>query len=160
MADEPLDYARWIAEALVDVARRALRTVSSHGLPGEHHLLLTFRTDAPGVVIPQSLRKRFPTEMSIVLQHQFWGLEVSDEAFSVSLRFSGALRQLTVPFDALTAFVDPSVQLALQFRVVEAAGAPPASLPPPEPRAESPASAPSAGDRPENVIAFDAFRKK
>jgi hypothetical protein len=161
MADEPLDYPRWIAEALVDVARRALRSVAEQGLPGEHHFFVTFRTDAPGVFIPQSLRNRFPTEMTIVLQHQFWGLDVSDEAFSVSLRFSGAVQQLTVPFGALTAFVDPSVGLGLQFRVgAKTDGAAP-STEAPEAKADGPPpSAPSGNDRSENVIAFDAFRKK
>lgn len=160
MADEPLDYPRWIAEALVEVARRALRSVAEQGLPGEHHFFVTFRTDAPGVFIPQSLRNRFPTEMTIVLQHQFWGLDVTEETFSVSLRFSGAVQQLTVPFAALTAFVDPSVGLGLQFQV-PAEGDRSAPSEAPEAKAEgSPPPAPSGSDRSENVIAFDAFRKK
>ncbi len=158
MADLSLDYPHWIAEALLEVARRALRTAAERGLPGEHHFFVTFRTDAPGVVLPPSLRARFPAEMTIVLQHQFWDLEVTDQAFSVALRFSGVRHRLGVPFSALTAFVDPSVKLGLQFQ-------PPAgeaSAPEPaEPKAGE-AAAPASGDKPrlEKVVAFDALRKR
>jgi hypothetical protein len=159
MAEPPFDYPRWIAEALVEVARRALREVAESGLPGEHHFLLTFRTDAPGVLIPQNLRNHFPQEMTIVLQHQFWGLAVTDEAFSVSLRFSGTVQQVTVPFAALTAFVDPSVGLGLQFRAAAEPGdpGPPTAASEPEPET---ASTPASAGGGKNVIAFEAFRKK
>lgn len=159
MPDESLDYPRWIAEALVDVARRALRTVAEQGLPGDHHFFITFRTGDPGVLMPRNLQARFPAEMTIVLQHQFWGLEVTDQAFSVALRFSGARQQLSIPFAALTAFVDPSVGLGLRFQPAAKA-----SPPPPEPleaTMEEPAASAASGlDRSENVLAFDAFRKK
>ena len=159
MAEPSFDYPRWIAEALVEVARRALRAVAESGLPGEHHFYLSFRTDAPGVFIPQNIRSRFPHEMTIVLQHQFWGLAVTDQAFTVSLRFSGTVQQVTVPFEALTAFVDPSVGLGLQFRPATDTGELAASTAASQPEPETPSTPPSTeGGR--NVIAFEAFRKK
>jgi hypothetical protein len=116
MAEEdPLDYARLVREALRDVPRQALRLAASEGLPGEHHFYLTFRTDAPGVELPAGLRQRYPLEMTIVLQQQFWGLEVGDDAFSVTLRFGGAPQRVTIPLAALTAFVDPSVPFGLRL---------------------------------------------
>jgi hypothetical protein len=144
MVETTFDYPRWIAEALVDVARRALRVVAEDGLPGVHHFYRTLRTDAPGVLLPQSLRNRFPQEMTIVLQHQFWGLAVTDEAFSVSLRFSGARQQITVPFAALIAFADPSVELGLRFRPSAAE----AGAPSPTPRAGSPTEPDSGPETP------------
>jgi hypothetical protein len=115
MADEPLDYARWYREALLEVARRALRRAAREGLPGEHHFYLSFRTGHPGVSVPPSVRARHPEEMTVVLQHQYWDLAVGDDAFSVTLRFGGAPERLHVPFAALTAFVDPAAEFGLRF---------------------------------------------
>ena len=97
------DYPALVRNALVGLIRDLLRGVAEAGLPGDHHFYLTFRTDAPGVVLSAGQRQRFPKEMTIVLQHQYWGLEVGEEAFSVTLRFGGAPERLTVPFAALSA---------------------------------------------------------
>jgi uncharacterized protein len=112
---ERIDYPRIIQEALRDVVRRVLAQVSEHGLPGEHHFLIAFQTRHPGVRVPQFLRDMYPDEIKIMLQHQFWDLEVDEELFSITLSFNAARQRLTVPFAAVTAFVDPSVELVLRF---------------------------------------------
>jgi hypothetical protein len=122
MEDDPqqqveslLPYERWIANALRHVVVQAIEHVMKHGLPGGHHFYIAFRTTYPGVVIPPRLRAQYPEEMTIVLQHQFWDLKVTDEAFEVGLSFGGVAERLLVPFDAIKAFADPSVQFTLQF---------------------------------------------
>ena len=104
-----------VQRALLGLVREALRIVSNEGLPGEHHFVLAFRTDAPGVVVPARLRAQYPQEMSIVVQHVFRDLAVDDDRFSVTLRFGGAAEHLVVPFAALVAFVDPSAHFGLRF---------------------------------------------
>ena len=104
-----------VERALRGVLREALGYVAEQGLPGEHHLYITFRTDHPEVDIPDRLRERYPSEMTIVLQYQFWGLEVSQDGFAVTLTFSDVPERLVVPFDAVIAFADPSVRFGLQF---------------------------------------------
>src|SRR5581483_2656542 len=106
-------------EALRGVVRQALAVASERGLPGQHHFYLTFRTAHPGVRLADHLRQRHPDEMTIVLQHQFWGLEIGRDEFSVTLSFNGQHERLTIPFAAISAFVDPSVQFGLQFSVTE-----------------------------------------
>jgi hypothetical protein len=158
MSDDPLDYTRLVREALLEVPRQALRVVAREGLPGEHHFYLTFRTTHPGVRISQSLRARHPEEMTVVLQHQYWDLAVGDDAFSVTLRFDRVPERLHVPFQALTGFVDPGGEFALQFdrpgeaRVVQ------------EPRDDGAAPSESAGGedgeaRTANVVDIRAFRR-
>src|SRR3712207_349692 len=107
-----LPYARWAEEAMRAVVADALAYTAEHGLPGEHHFYLTFRTDLPGVSIPGHLKARYPQEMTIVLQHRFWDLKLDREAgiFSVGLSFGGVPATLTVPLRALTAFADPHVR--------------------------------------------------
>jgi hypothetical protein len=114
-----LPYDQWMEDALRQVVMRAVRHAATEGLPGQHHYYITFRTDFPGVVIPQRLREKYPEEMTIVLQHQYENLGVDEAAgsFAVSLWFGGILSPLTVPFDAVSAFVDPHVQYGLRFRV-------------------------------------------
>src|SRR3546814_13502612 len=104
-----------LQEALRSVVRGVLEKISGEGMPGDHHLYVTFRTGHPGVAIPQRLRETYPEEMTIVLQHQFFGLEIKDDAFEVTLSFNRSLERLRVPFAALTAFVDPSVNFGLQL---------------------------------------------
>jgi hypothetical protein len=111
-----------VEDALRGVVGKALSQVAKRGLPGDHHFYITFRSDDPGVQIPDHLRQRYPSEMTIVLQHQFWGLEVGEEAFSVTLTFSDVPERLTVPYAALVAFADPSVRFGLQFDVAEGQG--------------------------------------
>ena len=149
---EPLRYDRMVEEALRGVVRRSLAHVAKNGFPGNHHFYLTFRTAAPGVVLPEHLRAQYPDEMTIVLQYQFWGLEVEADAFEVTLSFNKVHERLRVPFAALTGFVDPSVRFALQFKG-EAGAATAASTP-------VAAAGEEASDKAARVVALDAFRKK
>ena len=111
-----------VENALRGVVRAALEHTVAYGLMGDHHFYLTFRTHAPGVALPDFLRERYPDEMTIVLQHQFADLQVTDDAFSVSLSFDNQPAQLNIPFAALSAFVDPSVKFGLQFNVDDETG--------------------------------------
>ena len=117
MATDLIGYGRLVEEALRHVVREALVKAAREGIPDPHHFYITFRTDHPGVAIPASLRERYPSEMTIVLQHQFWDLEVDDRGFGVNLSFSGVPRRLVVPFAAVKVFADPSVEFGLQFQV-------------------------------------------
>ena len=115
------DYIRYdilAQNALREVVRTVMADAAKKGLLGEHHFKISFDTTAPGVRLSPRLREQYPQEMTIVLQHQFWDLEVSDEAFEVGLSFSGIPERLRVPFDAITGFFDPSVEFGLQFATV------------------------------------------
>lgn len=161
-----IDYSALVEGALRGVVREVLAEVATGGLPGRHHLYLTFRTGHPEVVMPDTLRARYPTDMTIVLQHEFWGLEVDDHGFAVTLSFSNAPQRLEVPFEALTVFADPSVEFGLQFSAPEAdseategeatdeQGRPAPVEPLPLPAS---ASRPSGGGE---VVTLDRFRKK
>jgi hypothetical protein len=112
-----IPYDEIVQEALRDVVGRVLREVEqSGGLPGDHHFYITFNTRMPGVSIPKHLSERFPEEMTIVIQHRFWDLKVEDDTFSVGLSFGGVPATLTVPFAAVTDFVDPAVDFSLKFQ--------------------------------------------
>lgn len=115
--DSLIPYDEVVQEALRAVVGRVLHSVETSGLPGDHHFYITFKTGAPGVSIPKQLSARFPDEMTIVLQHKFWDLKVSDHRFEVGLSFSQVPCHLVVPYAAITAFVDPSVDFALHFQV-------------------------------------------
>ncbi|WP_374632289.1 SspB family protein [Ferrovibrio sp.] len=123
MAGKLLDYNLLVENALRGAVREALKRAAEFGLPGNHHFYITFRTDQPGVDIPAFLHERYPDEMTIVLQHQFWGLEPGEDKFQVTLSFNKAPERLVIPYAALTAFADPSVQFGLQFRVQPSAEA-------------------------------------
>ncbi|MDR1031575.1 MAG: ClpXP protease specificity-enhancing factor SspB [Holosporales bacterium] len=110
-----MDYNLMMQKALLGVVRDILMHIKTFGLEDEHHLYISFRTNVNGVVIPASLRQKFPEEMTIVLQYQFWDLCVTDEYFSIKLSFSGKPESIKVPFYALTKIFDPSVQFGLQF---------------------------------------------
>lgn len=120
-SENALRYDRMVEDALLSVVHRSLTYAAEKGLPGEHHFYITFRTDHPGVDIPNHLRERYPGEMTIILQYQFWDLEVGDDIFSVTLSFSDVPEKLTIPFDAVAAFADPSVRFGLQFDVGDSA---------------------------------------
>ena len=123
MAQDLFDYPKMVETALRGVMREALARTAREGLPGDHHFYVTFRTHAPGVGIPNHLLGKFPDEMTIVLQHQFWDLVVTEEGFEVGVSFSGIPERLAVPFAAIKGFFDPSVQFGLQFEeMVGAAG--------------------------------------
>jgi uncharacterized protein len=120
------DYIRYdiLAQAaLRGVVRTVLADAAKKGLPGEHHFKITFNTTAPGVRLSTRMRARYPQDMTIVLQHQFWDLTVSDTIFEVGLSFGGVTERVAVPFEAVTAFFDPAVQFGFQFETIEGAAA-------------------------------------
>ncbi|MBB5692845.1 SspB family protein [Muricoccus pecuniae] len=160
-----LPYDRWTEEAMRNVALRALEFAARNGLPGEHHFYLTFRTDHPETKVPGHLKARYPQEMTIVLQHQFWDLKVdrAEQKVSVGLSFGGAAANLVIPFAALVAFWDPHVRVGLRFGEMTAPDAEGETVPeaveseplppPPEPQAEKP-------ETPAQVVSLDAFRRR
>ena len=163
MADDMIGYEQLMQDALRSVVRAALQEAASpRGLPGKHHFYITFRTHAPGVVIPDHLSARYPDEMTIVLEHQFWDLEVYPDRFRVILKFSGQPHPIVIPFVAITRFFDPSVKFGLQFehphqdeaRMVSGDSAQTA---PAAPQATAQDAEPSDGA---SVVSLDAFRKK
>lgn len=146
MAADHIRYDILAQDALRGVVRKVLADAAKQGLPGEHHFFVTFDTCAEGVRLSQRMRAQYPKEMTIVLQHQFWDLVVSEESFEVGLSFGGIPERLSVPFAAVKQFHDPSVEFGLQFEQIgapapEATEAPPASPPAKRGRAaEMPAS--------------------
>jgi hypothetical protein len=150
-----LRYGQLMEQAARGVVRQVLAQAATQGLPGAHHFYITFRTRFPGVALPDHLLAKFPDEMTVVLEHQFWDLDVKEEVFSVTLTFNGKPEHLTIPFDAITVFADPSVKFGLEFhRAGEASDA--ASAPS---EAKS-AIKPKADAKPGEVVALDSFRKK
>jgi hypothetical protein len=155
-----LRYDKMVEEALRGVVRDVLADAAANGLPGTHHFYVTFRTGFPGCTLPDYLRKEYPEEMTVVLEHQYWDLEVTEARFAVTLSFKNRPERLTIPFDAVTAFADPSVKFGLQFQ--------PLTPEPPESSTEAPPRggklkvvkptkpAGKSGD----VVTLDAFRKK
>ncbi len=121
MSNDVIRYDLLTQEALRGVMREALLVAARRGsTPGEHHFYITFRTNATGVEMSHFLREQYPQEMTIVIQHQFWDLEVFENKFAVVLKFGGTPQTLQIPFRAVTKFVDPSVQLGLEFIAVQA----------------------------------------
>ena len=173
----PSDHIRYdllAQQALRGVIQRVLADVAKNGLPGDHHFYISFDTNAPGVRISSRLREKYPQEMTIVLQHQFWDLIVTDEGFEVGLSFNGVPERLGVPFAAIKGFFDPSVNFGLQFAPsldgAEQPSAQPAAsdtpaLPDPMPPAAG-SSAEGHGEKPDQptgggeVVRLDRFRKK
>jgi uncharacterized protein len=130
MSKDLIRYDLLVQDALKSVVRKVLADAAKDGLSGDHHFYVSFRTDFPGVRLSQRLREKYPQDMTIVLQHQFWDLGLTEHAFEVGLSFSGVPERLLVPFDAVTGFFDPSVQFGLKFEIGEAAeegGAAPAA---------------------------------
>lgn len=167
MQEHSLPYDKWIEQALRGVIGKALAHAVEHGLPGDHHFYITFRTDAEGVGLAPRLRAQYPEAMTIVLQHQFWDLEVDDAGFGVTLKFRGKAERLRVPFAAVTGFADPVVNFGLQLKVAPFGGGEDGDIG--EQGASEPATdlsgagtgaaADDAAERGE-VIALDKFRKK
>lgn len=159
MAEDSLRYDKMVEDALRGVVRDALTVTAENGLFGDHHFYITFRTRAPGVRVSAPILARHPDEMTIVLQHQFWDLQVVDDIFEVTLSFSGVSERLTVPFSAVTGFADPSAKFGLQFQVeddfIDEDEFEDEPAPAPAPTSED--EAPVEGAK---VIALDAFRKK
>lgn len=152
MGRDLLRYDRMVEDALRGVVRQSLAEIAKNGFPGNHHFYLTFRTGHPGVVLSEQLKAQYPDDMTIVLQYQFWGLEVDDDGFEVTLSFNKVHERLRVPFAALSGFVDPAVQFGLQFKgEVSAADAL---------RATGEAVSEGAVGKSGQVVTLDAFRKK
>ncbi len=168
MTQDMMDYPKMVEQAMRSVVREALNRAAETGLPGVHHFYITFRTRDAGVMISDTLAARFPEEMTIVLENQFWGLEISDEGFSVTLSFGGRQERLVVPFAALTSFVDPSVKFGLQFGNGAAVNEQDAATPVasvdnsadrPDETADTPPAEP-AEPGVARIIPLDEFRKK
>lgn len=118
MENQPIDemnYEKLVQDALRGAIPRALRKIQKNGPPGAHHFYITLKTKAPGVSLPGDVLAKYPDEMTIVLQHQFWALEVWEDRFDVQLKFGGIGKTLVVPYAAVTRFYDPAVQFLLQF---------------------------------------------
>ena len=186
MADDHIRYDILAQDALRGVMRKVLVEVARTGLPGNHHFFITFLTNAPGVRVSSRLRERYPEQMTIVLQFQYWDLKVTDTGFEVGLSFSDVPEKLEVPFAAVRGFYDPSVNFELEFDVKSEPAAPVAldvlveKKPEPAPtkvpaiggkKAEARAKAEPAAKKPTveaadngqkgaDVVSLDAFRKK
>jgi hypothetical protein len=162
MAEDLMRYDLLAQEALRGVVRASLRKIVKTGLPGDHHFYIAFDTRYPGVRLSERLDKKYPREMTIVLQHQYWNLQVREDEFEVELSFDNIPERLVVPFNAIKGFLDPHVQFGLQFETVKMdvpAKEPEAPAKPaiePAPAAE-PATAEAEAGR---VVSLDSFRKK
>ena len=157
MATDHIRYDVLARDALRGVLRRVLADAAEHGLPGEHHFYIGFRTQYPGVEVPRFLREQYPEEVTIILQNQFWGLEVGPEDFSVLLSFGGSRQRLYVPFAALTTFGDPSANFGLRFQEAGTPDAPEAAAEAPRP---GPVAVPAPPPREGDVIRFDPSRRR
>jgi hypothetical protein len=176
MAEDLIRYDILAQDALRGVVRKVLSEVARTGLPGEHHFFITFATRAAGVRVSSRLLAQYPEEMTIVIQHQFWDLTVTEHAFEVGLSFNNVPERLLVPFTAVKGFVDPSVQFGLQFEVAPRAESVAETKPEPtkptlsvpavpapkavEPKADEPPEKPKGEAVEAEVVSLDAFRKK
>jgi hypothetical protein len=176
MPEDLMRYDLLAQNALKGVVRDALKIAETTGLPGEHHFYIAFNTKHPGVELSEKIATRYPREMTIVLQHQYWNLKVHDDSFEVELSFDNVPEHLLIPFDAVKGFLDPAVQFGLQFETVAQ------DRKPREPEANKPASAKSdkagkpgktdteaksagtddspAEEDADKVVSLDMFRKK
>jgi hypothetical protein len=172
-----LRYDQMVETAMRGVVREALARAAANGLPGAHHFYITFKTQADGVGLAAHLASKYPDEMTIVLEHQFWDLDVREDGFDVTLSFNNRPERISIPFAAIAAFADPSVKFGLQFPAgaeaeaatrstrpisakLEAPKAKPVEAPEPvAKRAGRLVGKPTAG-KPGEVVALDAFRKK
>ena len=173
MPEDLMRYDQLAQAALKGVVREALRKVEKTGLPGEHHFFIQFNTRFPGVSIGERLATKYPREMTVVLQHQFFNLQVSEERFQVELSFDNVPEKLVIPFASVKGFLDPAVQFGLQFEVapteeVDVSEPKPETKPKAETKTklekkpakeETPAEEENAAEKP-NVVSLDAFRKK
>ncbi len=161
MARSAIDYGRMVEQALRTVVRDVLRRLATEGLPPPHHFYITFRTSDPGVELPDYLRERYPTEMTVVLQYQYWDLEVDDEGLSVTLSFNDVPHRIRIPFHAIKVFADPGAEFGLQFTLE------PEIVPLAQPERKPQPAGRKAEERREGqpeggaeIVALDRFRKK
>lgn len=159
MSEDFLRYDLMIEAALRDVVREALENVALNGLPGEHHFYITFLTEFPGVTVPDYLKKQYQEEMTIVLQYQFFGLKLEDDALQVTLSFNNVKERIVIPIDAITTFADPSVNFALEFQGTSNGGDDGEGEAKPEATAEGDQKT-DADEKRGEVISLDKFRKK
>jgi hypothetical protein len=159
MPQDLFQYEKMVEAALRGVVRDALRRAAGEGLRSAHHFYIGFATGMPGVEIPDYLHAKYPEEMTIVLQHQFWDLEVEEERFAVTLSFQKELERLVVPFAAVRSFADPSVNFALEFAAPEHATERPTARPAAVPAPIVPPAKPPEKSGAE-VVALDKFRKR
>tara|TARA_R110002073_G_scaffold301377_1_gene468809 strand:+ start:348 stop:845 length:498 start_codon:yes stop_codon:yes gene_type:complete len=152
-------YERMVERALKSVVRDSIQEVAEKGFLGEQHFYISFLTNYPGVMIADVLRAQYADQMTVVLQHQFYNLEVSDDHFEVTLSFNKKLERLSIPFDALVSFADPAVGFGLQF---QPPGTRTAATADDEDDDDptSPGDGPEGGEPAGQVISLDAFRKK
>ncbi|WNV09084.1 SspB family protein [Tardiphaga sp. 709] len=171
MATDHIRYDVLARDALRGVLRRVLIDAAEHGLPGEHHFFITFVSTADGVKLSPRLLAQYPEEMTVILQHQFWDLVVTEDRFEVGLSFNGIPERLVVPFNAIKSFYDPSVQFGLQFETetavetpaagaTSAATAASALAAPPAPPAPASEEEPQKSGEGAEVVRLDRFRKK
>jgi uncharacterized protein len=171
MATDHIRYDVLARDALRGVLRRVLIDAAEHGLPGEHHFFITFVSTADGVKLSPRLLAQYPEEMTVILQHQFWDLVVTEDRFEVGLSFNGIPERLVVPFNAIKSFYDPSVQFGLQFETetavetpaagaTSAASAASALAAPPAPPAPALEEEPPKSGEGAEVVRLDRFRKK
>jgi hypothetical protein len=160
MTKDFIGYKALTDAALRGVVRGALKQVEKHGLVGSHHFRLSFRTRFPGVEIPDFLLEQYPEEMTIILQHQFWGLKVKEHHFEVTLSFRKVPATLTIPFGAFTAFVDPGVQFGLNFQTEPEDEAGQKRTPAGSASHEHEDATPEKPATPGEVVSLDSFRKK
>ncbi|MCZ6885816.1 MAG: ClpXP protease specificity-enhancing factor SspB [Alphaproteobacteria bacterium] len=153
MTGDGMDFEAMAADALRALMATALGEVARRGLLGDHHFYITYNTGHDGVRMPGALRAQYPEAITIVLQHEFWDLKVTDEEFSVSLAFNGVPHHLVVPFDAVVGFADPSVNFSIQYNLLRADGEP-------APQDDPVVDRDSPNDKPGEVVTLDAFRKK
>ncbi|NTJ67160.1 hypothetical protein G6M50_04215 [Agrobacterium rhizogenes] len=169
MGQDHIRYDILAQDALRGVIRKVLTEVGATGrLPGDHHFFITFLTGAPGVRISQHLKSKYPEQMTIVIQHQFWDLKITESQFEIGLSFSDVPEKLVVPFNAIRGFYDPSVNFELEFDVPladeeeETSSSEITAYPVPVEGEEVPAAAAKEGEekKPGSVVSLDAFRKK
>lgn len=160
MTEDSLHYSTLIDLAMRGVVRDVLRRVQSTGLPGEHHFYISFSTTYPGVKVSEQLKSRYPKEITIVLQHQFWDFKVEEQSFQVTLSFGGAPEKLVVPFAALTAFADPSIKFGLQFQPSELSQVESIDTDSMQDAIFSDVIVPEEDESSAEIISLDSFRKK
>jgi hypothetical protein len=168
MAEDLIRYDVLAQDALRGLVRKVLSEVAHTGLPGDHHFFITFDTRHPGARLSSRVRAQYPGEMTIVLQHQFWDLKVTEQAFEVGLSFKGVPEHVHIPFEAITSFVDPHASFGLKFdpeaRLASAPGEQalrsPAPITLPTPLVEPTPAEPEKPQAPAGVVSLDAFRKK